>query len=66
MIGDIVGIGGIFRLLCMILVLFDFVKDIEEVCSDVLFLNYINLMVILMGVMLCYINVKMVGFCYSV
>lgn len=66
MIVDIVGIGGIFRLFRIILVLFDIVKDMEEMCLDVWFLNYINLMVFFIGVMFCYMNVKIIGFCYSV
>jgi len=38
-IGDTVGIGGIFRSLRTIPVLFDFAKDIEEVCPDALYVR---------------------------
>lgn len=65
-IGDTVGIGGIFRSLRTIPVLFDFAKDIEEVCPDALFLNYTNPMATLTGAMLRYTNVKTVGLCHSV
>lgn len=65
-IGDTVGIGGIFRSLRTIPVLFDFAKDIEEVCPDALFLNYTNPMATLTGAMLRYTKVKTVGLCHSV
>ena len=65
-IADTVGIGGIFRSLRTIPVLFDFAKDIEEVCPDAWFLNYTNPMASLTGAMLRYTNVKTVGLCHSV
>ncbi|MEH7275047.1 alpha-glucosidase/alpha-galactosidase [Neobacillus vireti] len=65
-IADSVGIGGIFRSLRTIPVLFDFAKDIEEVCPDAWFLNYTNPMASLTGAMLRYTNVKTVGLCHSV
>lgn len=65
-IADTVGIGGIFRSLRTIPVMWDFAKDIEEVCPDVLFLNYTNPMAALTGAMLRYTNVKTVGLCHSV
>ncbi len=65
-IGDTLGIGGIFRGLRTIKVLKDIAKDIEEVCSDALFLNYTNPMAILTGYLLRYTNVKAVGLCHSV
>ena len=39
-IGDSLGIGGIFRALRTIPVLFDFAKDMEAVCPDAWLLNY--------------------------
>ena len=39
-IGDTVGIGGIFRALRTIPVMLEFVRDMEQVCPDTLFLNY--------------------------
>lgn len=65
-IGDTVGIGGIFRALRTIPVMFDFAKDIEEVCPDAWFFNYTNPMATLTGAMLRYTNVKTVGLCHSV
>ncbi|RBW71327.1 alpha-glucosidase/alpha-galactosidase [Bacillus taeanensis] len=65
-IADTVGIGGIFRSLRTIPVLFDFAKDIEEVCPDAWFLNYTNPMAVLTGSMLHHTNVKTVGLCHSV
>ena len=65
-IGDTLGIGGIFRALRTIPVLFDFARDIEEVCPDAWFLNYTNPMAMLTGAMLRYTGVKTVGLCHSV
>ncbi|MFC7442591.1 alpha-glucosidase/alpha-galactosidase [Laceyella putida] len=65
-IADTVGIGGIFRSLRTIPVLFDFARDIEEVAPDATFLNYTNPMATLTGAMLRYTNVKTVGLCHSV
>jgi len=65
-IGDTLGIGGIFRALRTIPVLFDFARDMQEVCSDAWFLNYTNPMAMLTGAMLRYTPVKTVGLCHSV
>ena len=65
-IGDTLGIGGIFRSLRTIPVLFDFARDMEELCPDALFLNYTNPMPILTGALLRYTDVKTVGLCHSV
>jgi len=65
-IADTLGIGGIFRALRTIPVLFDFAKDMEEVCPDALFLNYTNPMAMLSGAMQRYTGVKTVGLCHSV
>ncbi len=65
-IADTLGIGGIMRGLRTIPVMFDFAKDMEEVCPDAWFLNYTNPMPILTGAMLRYTGVKMVGLCHSV
>ncbi|GHH97814.1 alpha-glucosidase/alpha-galactosidase [Neobacillus kokaensis] len=65
-IADTVGIGGIFRALRTIPVMFDFARDIEEVCPDAWFLNYTNPMAALTGAMLRHTNVKTVGLCHSV
>ena len=65
-IGDTLGIGGIFRALRTIPVMFDFARDMEEVCPDAWFLNYTNPMAMLTGAMLRYTGVKTVGLCHSV
>ena len=65
-IADTLGIGGIFRALRTIPVLFDFAKDMEEVCPNAWFLNYTNPMAMLSGAMQRYTGVKTVGLCHSV
>ena len=65
-IADTLGIGGIFRALRTIPVLFDFARDMEEVCPDAWFLNYTNPMAMLSGAMQRYTGVKTVGLCHSV
>lgn len=65
-IADTLGIGGIFRALRTIPVLFSFARDIEEVCPDAWLLNYTNPMASLTGAMLRYTDVKTVGLCHSV
>ena len=46
-IGDTLGIGGIMRALRTIPVMLDFGRQMEEICPDVLFLNYTNPMAML-------------------
>jgi alpha-galactosidase len=65
-IGDTLGIGGIMRTLRTIPVLKDFADDMEEVCPDALFLNYVNPMAMLTGYMLRYTPIKTIGLCHSV
>ena len=65
-IADTLGVGGIFRALRTIPVLFDFARDMEEVCPDAWFLNYTNPMAMLSGAMQRYTGVKTVGLCHSV
>lgn len=65
-IADTLGIGGIFRALRTIPVMFDFAKDMEDVCPDAWFLNYTNPMSMLTGAMLRYTPIKTVGLCHSV
>ncbi|MDO7907490.1 alpha-glucosidase/alpha-galactosidase [Paenibacillus sp. JX-17] len=65
-IADTVGIGGIFRNLRTIPVLEEFAADIQEVCPDVLFLNYTNPMAALTHYMSRHAGVKTVGLCHSV
>ena len=65
-IGDSTGIGGIFRGLRTLPVMFDIAKDMEEVCPDAWLLNYTNPMAILTMGMLKATKIKTVGLCHSV
>ncbi len=65
-IADTLGIGGIMRALRTIPVLNDFADDMEEVCPDALFLNYVNPMAMNTGFLLRYTPIKTVGLCHSV
>lgn len=65
-IGDTAGIGGIFRALRTIPVMLDFVKDMEQVCPDTIFLNYTNPMAMLTLAMLKSSPIKTIGICHSV
>ena len=65
-IADTLGIGGIFRALRTIPVMQDFADDMEEVCPDAWFLNYVNPMCILSGYMQRFTKIKTVGLCHSV
>ena len=65
-IADTLGIGGIFRALRTIPVMFDFARDMEKVAPDAWLLNYTNPMAMLTGAMLKGTDVKTVGLCHSV
>lgn len=65
-IADTLGIGGIFRALRTIPVMWDFARDMEQVCPDAWLLNYTNPMSALTGAMLRHTGVKTVGLCHSV
>ena len=65
-IADTLGIGGIFRSLRTIPVMFDFARDMEEVCPDAWMLNYTNPMCMLTAAMLQGTAIKTVGLCHSV
>ena len=65
-IADTLGIGGIFRALRTIPVMEGIAKDIEELCPDAWFLNYVNPMAMITGYMQRYTGVKTVGLCHSV
>lgn len=65
-IGDTIGIGGIMRALRTLPVMFDYARQIEEVCPDAWLLNYTNPMSILTSAMLKLTNIKTVGLCHSV
>ena len=65
-IGDTLGIGGIMRTLRTAPVMMDFARDMQDVCPDALFLNYVNPMAMLTGYILRYSSIKTVGLCHSV
>jgi len=65
-IADTLGIGGIFRALRTIPVVEGFAEDIEAVCPNAWFLNYVNPMAILTGYLQRYTSVKTIGLCHSV
>ncbi|MDR7345046.1 alpha-galactosidase [Pantoea alhagi] len=65
-IADTLGIGGIFRALRTLPVMFDLARDIEICCPDAWLLNYTNPMASLTGAMLRHTGVKTVGLCHSV
>lgn len=64
-IADTLGIGGIFRTLRTLPVMWDFAHEMEDVCPDALFLNYTNPMCMLvMG--MGHTGIRTVGLCHSV
>ena len=66
-IADTLGIGGIFRALRTIPVMFDIAEDIKKYAhKDALFINYTNPMAMLSGAMQRYTDVPTVGLCHSV
>lgn len=65
-IADTLGIGGIMRALRTIPVMEGFMRDMEEVCPDALFLNYSNPMAMLTGYVQRYSSIQTVGLCHSV
>lgn len=65
-IGDTLGIGGIMRALRTIPVVEDFAEDMNQVCPDALFLNYVNPMAMITGYIQRYSFPNTVGLCHSV
>ena len=65
-IGDTLGIGGIMRGLRTIPILLGIAKDMEELCPDALFLNYVNPMAINQWALSRGSSIKTVGLCHSV
>src|SRR5687768_269223 len=65
-IGDTLGVGGIMRALRTIPVMLDFGRQMEQVCPDVLFLNYTNPMAMLCIAMNRATAIHTVGLCHSV
>jgi alpha-galactosidase len=65
-IADTLGIGGIMRGLRTIPVLIDVVKDMEEVCPDAIFLQYVNPMAMNCWAISRVSDIQTVGLCHSV
>jgi alpha-galactosidase len=65
-IADTLGIGGIMRGLRTIPVLLEMTRDMEELCPDVTFLNYVNPMAILCWAVSKASKIKTIGLCHSV
>jgi alpha-galactosidase len=65
-IADTIGIGGIFRALRTIPVMLDMCREMEEVCPDALFLNYVNPMAMNTWAVSQATRIKTVGLCHSV
>jgi alpha-galactosidase len=65
-IADTLGIGGIMRALRTIPVLVDMCCDMEELCPDVTFLNYVNPMAMNCWALSRASKIKTVGLCHSV
>jgi alpha-galactosidase len=65
-IADTLGIGGIMRGLRTIPVFLDICKDMEEVCPDVTFLQYVNPMAMNTWAINKASKIKTVGLCHSV
>lgn len=65
-IADTLGIGGILRGLRTIPVLLDMCHDMEELCPDVTFLQYVNPMVMNCWAISRATKIKTVGLCHSV
>lgn len=65
-IADTLGIGGIMRGLRTIPVLLEMCQDMEELCPDVTFLNYVNPMAMNGWAIGRASHIKTVGLCHSV
>jgi len=65
-IADTLGVGGIMRALRTIPVMLDMCQDMEEVCPEVTFLNYVNPMAMLCWAVNRATKIKNVGLCHSV
>ncbi|MEA3441821.1 MAG: alpha-glucosidase/alpha-galactosidase [Chloroflexota bacterium] len=65
-IADTLGVGGIMRALRTIPVLLDMCQDMEELCPEVTFLNYVNPMAMLCWAVSRASKINTVGLCHSV
>ena len=66
-IADTLGIGGIFRALRTIPVVFDIARDMEKHCPKALMMNYVNPMAMITWAMTdVFPHIRYVGLCHSV
>jgi alpha-galactosidase len=65
-IADTLGIGGIMRALRTIPVFVDICRDMEELCPDVTFLQYVNPMAMICWAIARASRINTVGLCHSV
>ena len=65
-IADTVGIGGIMRALRTIPVLMDICRDMESLCPDAWFLNYVNPMAMNCWALSKTTSINSIGLCHSV
>jgi len=65
-IADTLGIGGIMRGLRTIPVMVDMCKDMEQLCPDVTFLQYVNPMAMNCWALSRATSIKTIGLCHSV
>lgn len=65
-IADTLGIGGILRALRTIPVFLDMCRDMESLCPNVMFLNYVNPMAMNTWAINRATKIKTVGLCHSV
>lgn len=65
-IADTLGVGGIMRALRTIPVMLDMAYEMEELCPDVTFLNYVNPMAMITWAISRATSIKTVGLCHSV
>ncbi|MFW6457089.1 MAG: alpha-galactosidase [Planctomycetota bacterium] len=65
-IGDTMGPGGIFRAMRTIPEMVDIARDMEELCSDAIMLNYTNPMSMLCRAVRKQTSTEIVGLCHSV
>ena len=66
-IADTLGVGGIFRALRTIPVVFDIARDMEKHCPQALMMNYVNPMAMISWAMAdVFPHIRYVGLCHSV
>jgi alpha-galactosidase len=65
-IADTLGIGGIMRALRTVPVILGYCRDMEELCPDVFFLNYVNPMAMNTMAIQQATRIRNVGLCHSV